>query len=147
MLFAHWGNEYQLVPTERQIKLAHSFIDAGADLIIGSHPHVVEPVEIYNNKAIFYSLGNFIFDQKLSYWTEHGLALNVEWDNAKTLFTLTPTTIENTEVNIANTEDSRKVISQIIKNDFLSEDIGSDILKTNKFILWNNNLDQTERTK
>ena len=147
VLFAHWGNEYQLVPTERQIKLAHSFIDAGADLIIGSHPHVVEPVEIYNNKAIFYSLGNFIFDQKLSYWTEHGLALNVEWDNAKTLFTLTPTTIENTEVNIANTEDSRKVISQIIKNDFLSEDIGSDILKTNKFILWNNNLDQTERTK
>jgi len=43
--------------------LAHQFIDQGADLIVGTHPHVVQEVEIYKNKLIFYSLGNFIFDQ------------------------------------------------------------------------------------
>jgi poly-gamma-glutamate synthesis protein (capsule biosynthesis protein) len=42
---------------------AHQFVDAGADIVFGAHPHVVEPIEIYNGKKIFYSLGNFIFDQ------------------------------------------------------------------------------------
>jgi len=59
----HWGQEYKKNPTDKQIKLAHDLIDAGADVIIGHHPHVVESGEIYKNKPIFYSLGNFIFDQ------------------------------------------------------------------------------------
>lgn len=65
-VFAHWGDEY--VPeTEAQKALAHAFIDAGADLVVGSHPHVAQATEIYKGKPIYYSLGNFIFDQ---YWQE-----------------------------------------------------------------------------
>ncbi len=62
----HWGEEYKLKSNSLQQDLAHKIIDAGADLIIGTHPHVVEEIENYNGKLIFYSLGNFIFDQYFS---------------------------------------------------------------------------------
>lgn len=61
----HWGHEYDEEPTSSQKKLAHETIDAGADLVIGHHPHVLQGVEVYKEKLIFYSLGNFIFDQTL----------------------------------------------------------------------------------
>ncbi len=57
----HWGNEYSRYPTEKQIEMAHAIIDAGADVIIGHHPHIFQGIEIYKKKPIFYSLGNFIF--------------------------------------------------------------------------------------
>ncbi len=59
----HWGVEYALQPTPEQVDLAHQMIDAGADMIVGSHPHVVQPLEKYRDHWIAYSLGNFIFDQ------------------------------------------------------------------------------------
>jgi gamma-polyglutamate biosynthesis protein CapA len=78
IIFAHWGEEYQDKPEESTRGLARSFIDAGADLIIGAHPHVIQPVEIYKGKAIFYSLGNFVFDQDFSTETRQGLAVRLE---------------------------------------------------------------------
>jgi poly-gamma-glutamate capsule biosynthesis protein CapA/YwtB (metallophosphatase superfamily) len=60
----HWGVEYAVKPTREQVDEAHQMIDAGADMIVGSHPHVVQPVEHYNGHWIAYSLGNFIFDQR-----------------------------------------------------------------------------------
>jgi poly-gamma-glutamate synthesis protein (capsule biosynthesis protein) len=67
----HWGNEYLLQPEKWRIDLAHQMVDAGADVIHGHHPHVWQGVEKYNNKLIFYSFGNFIFDQSWSYETSH----------------------------------------------------------------------------
>jgi poly-gamma-glutamate synthesis protein (capsule biosynthesis protein) len=58
----HWGIELQPTPTPVQIQQAHLMIDAGADAIVGHHPHVVQTIENYNGKYIFYSIGNFIFD-------------------------------------------------------------------------------------
>ncbi|MCR4842325.1 MAG: CapA family protein [Eubacterium sp.] len=57
----HWGIEYQYYPTQAQQDWAHAFIDAGADAVIGCHPHVIESMEVYNGKVICYSLGNFSF--------------------------------------------------------------------------------------
>lgn len=59
----HYGNEYSTSPNTDQIELSHKCIDEGADMVIGSHPHVIQKVESYNGKPIFYSLGNFVFDQ------------------------------------------------------------------------------------
>ncbi|MEI6238584.1 MAG: CapA family protein [bacterium] len=59
----HWGEEYRKTATEGQIEIAHTLIDSGADAIFGHHPHVTEQIESYKGKTIFYSLGNFIFDQ------------------------------------------------------------------------------------
>ena len=57
----HWGEEEIAYPKPEEVQLAHRIIDAGADLIIGHHPHVIRPLEMYRDKAIFYSIGNFIF--------------------------------------------------------------------------------------
>lgn len=69
----HWGDEYTAQPNNRQKELAHLSIDSGADLIIGNHPHWVQPVEIYKNKLIVYAHGNFIFDQMWSEKTKEGI--------------------------------------------------------------------------
>ena len=74
----HWGEEYKLINSPAQQKLAHRLIEAGADLIIGHHPHVVQNIEKYQEKLIFYSLGNFIFDQYFSPETQQGLAVGLE---------------------------------------------------------------------
>ena len=57
----HWGIERENYPTEFQRTLARTLIDCGADLVIGNHPHVLQGVELYNDKVICYSLGNFCF--------------------------------------------------------------------------------------
>lgn len=57
----HWGVEKDTAPNETQIELAHKAIDAGADLVLGTHPHVLQGIEKYNGKYIAYSLGNFCF--------------------------------------------------------------------------------------
>jgi poly-gamma-glutamate synthesis protein (capsule biosynthesis protein) len=72
----HWGMEYAMKPTRDQVELAHQMIDAGADMIVGSHPHVVQPLENYHDHWIAYSLGNFVFDQQDSA-THRGLMLRV----------------------------------------------------------------------
>lgn len=59
----HWGLEYESLPHPHQIEVAHRLIDNGVDLIIGHHPHVTQGIEKYRGKYIFYSLGNFLFDQ------------------------------------------------------------------------------------
>jgi poly-gamma-glutamate synthesis protein (capsule biosynthesis protein) len=69
----HSGNEYTEKLTASQVNFAHAAIDAGADLVIGHHPHVVQKAEKYKGKYIFYSLGNFIFDQNWSRETSEGL--------------------------------------------------------------------------
>ena len=62
VIFApHWGVEGSYRPTEAQVELAHAVIDAGADIVWGSHPHVLQSVERYGNGVIYYSLGNFSF--------------------------------------------------------------------------------------
>lgn len=62
VFFVHWGNEYINRPSSQQKKFAHWLIDAGFDLIIGMHPHVLQGYEDYQGKRIYYSLGNFVFD-------------------------------------------------------------------------------------
>jgi poly-gamma-glutamate capsule biosynthesis protein CapA/YwtB (metallophosphatase superfamily) len=57
----HWGYEYYLYPSPDQVRMAHTLVDAGANIIIGHHPHVIQGVENYKNSLIVYSLGNIFF--------------------------------------------------------------------------------------
>jgi poly-gamma-glutamate synthesis protein (capsule biosynthesis protein) len=74
----HWGNEYMEKPDSWQVKFAHDLADSGVDILVGSHPHVVQTplIENYGNKVIIYSLGNLVFDQFFSpkttsfYWLD-----------------------------------------------------------------------------
>ncbi len=82
----HWGDEYSPA-NSRQEKLAHQSIDAGADIIVGHHPHVMQRIEEYNGKLIYYSLGNFIFDQYFSPHTMQGMVATVSIDPETKAFT------------------------------------------------------------
>lgn len=75
----HWGDEYSPF-NKRQVLLAHSAVDYGADVVVGHHPHVIQATEVYKEKQIFYSLGNFIFDQYFSPHTLQGMVATVSVD-------------------------------------------------------------------
>ncbi len=77
VLFTHWGNEYVPTANATITEQAHAFIDQGADVVIGTHPHVIQNSELYQGKQIFYSLGNFVFDQYFSPETQQGLAVEM----------------------------------------------------------------------
>lgn len=82
VVYTHWGIEYKTTSSANSHELAHRFVYAGAAIVVGSHPHVVQEHELYRGKYIYYSLGNFIFDQ---YWNDevrHGLMLEVAFTPA-----------------------------------------------------------------
>jgi poly-gamma-glutamate synthesis protein (capsule biosynthesis protein) len=75
----HWGYEYETTVDPAQRDAARALLTAGADLVIGHHPHVVQPVEVYQDRCVAYSLGNFVFDQAQDE-TDQGLALRAFFD-------------------------------------------------------------------
>lgn len=78
IVYIHWGIEYDLLHNKTQKLLAKELVEAGADLIIGHHPHVVQDVDIIDGVIVFYSLGNYIFDQYFSEDVKEGLVLSLE---------------------------------------------------------------------
>jgi poly-gamma-glutamate synthesis protein (capsule biosynthesis protein) len=86
----HGGTEYELHSTRAQQDFYRKIIDAGADVLIGHHPHVVEEIESYKGKLIFYSLGNFIFDQYFSTDVEQGLAVKMAIGPSTIEYSLSP---------------------------------------------------------
>ncbi len=77
IVYAHWGEEYQDVVAP-VLRTAKHFAESGADIIIGSHPHIVQSHEVIGTTIVYYSLGNFIFDQYFQPEVTEGLALSVE---------------------------------------------------------------------
>lgn len=77
IVYPHWGQEYVSRPNEDQIRVARALIDAGADMLIATHPHWVQGAEIYKGRLIAYSLGNFVFDQTWSVETQQGAMLDL----------------------------------------------------------------------
>jgi len=76
----HAGSEYVNKPNQFQIDFARKAIDLGAEVVIGHHPHVVQSMEKYKGKYIFYSLGNFVFDQPFSFNTKAGIMLKLNFN-------------------------------------------------------------------
>jgi hypothetical protein len=93
----HWGNEYELTHSEEQRKLARMLIDNGVDTVIGHHPHVIQDIELYREKPIFYSLGNFIFDQYFSTEVQEELAVTMKIRDTDIEYSLTPFTSTTTQ--------------------------------------------------
>ena len=89
-IFMHWGEEYSSSSNAFQKQLGRELVDAGATAVIGSHPHVVQEFEIYKNGPIFYSLGNFVFDQYFSEETQEGLMVSVKIFETKIVYEFLP---------------------------------------------------------
>lgn len=159
----HAGTEYTRTPNKTQIDFAHTAIEAGADMVIGAHPHWVQTIERYcphplltsplkgeetaviplprgergevactNPKYIFYSLGNFIFDQEWSQDTKEGLALKIQISNSKSQNELqgprTPAKLESVELipviienystpRPATADEAKKILEKIGEKD------------------------------
>lgn len=78
----HWGQEHERIASSRQRALARLMIDAGADAVVGGHPHVTQDVEQYRGKPIIYSLGNFVFDGFSDADNNTGWLLQMELDRS-----------------------------------------------------------------
>jgi poly-gamma-glutamate synthesis protein (capsule biosynthesis protein) len=98
----HWGVEHTDELTDYQQSMAHQFVDAGADAVIGAHPHVLQGIEYYEGKPIFYSLGNFIFNQNID--STVAVRFTISGDSMQTQ--LIPATASGAKTSLAN--DSKK---------------------------------------
>ena len=94
IVFPHWGLEFQAQPTASQRRFAKVAIVAGADMVLGSHSHWASAMEIINGKPVFYSMGNFIFDQNWSVETSQGLVIESTFIGSRLVSTrMLPTVI------------------------------------------------------
>jgi poly-gamma-glutamate capsule biosynthesis protein CapA/YwtB (metallophosphatase superfamily) len=83
IVFPHWGIEYTAQTTAKQRALAHAAVDAGADLVIGSHPHWAGGLEVYKGVPIFYCLGDFVFDIDASEQTLEGILPKLTFEGTR----------------------------------------------------------------
>lgn len=81
--YFHWSQEYVHQPNEQMRTLARRAVDAGASMVVGSHPHWVQGLEWYKDTLIAYSLGNFVFDQEQMLKTKQGVVLRTRFENNK----------------------------------------------------------------
>ncbi len=94
----HWGVPYDRYPSEEDQKKAHFAIDCGADIIIGHHPHIVQPFEVYKNRPVFYSIGNFAFGSGNS--KAEGVLLGIDFQDDFTSITIFPAYVKNRDKRI-----------------------------------------------
>ena len=109
----HWGTEYTSSPDDFQKQTAHQLIEAGADLIIGHYPHVVQAIEEYQGKLIFYSLGNFVFDMYFSQPVQQELALGFEYQPSKETFYLFPLQSNKSQLSFMTAEEQTKFFNSL----------------------------------
>ncbi len=109
----HTGIEYAKYPQQRLKDFAHTAIDCGASLVIGHHPHVIQPVEQYKDGLIFYSLGNLVFDQYFD-GTKEGILSEIVFENKSIKgYKITPIIIEDLwKARLANSEESKKILER-----------------------------------
>jgi len=127
IVYGHWGTEYNFGFTVSQQKAARAFIDAGADMVFASHPHVIEPLEIYKNKPIFYSLGNFIFDQSSSGPTSDGLAVRVRLNTNAVQYEIIPIFIKYERASLMDTVSRKETLIDLAKNAIAPETMKENI--------------------
>lgn len=112
----HWGNEFDFFPSDKQKKLAHEMIDSGADLLLGHHPHVLQGIEQYKDKYIFYSLGNFVFDKQIQKGTDESIILDLTIKNKHIKkITLIPIKIIDCQPTLATGDVASYILQRLQK--------------------------------
>ncbi len=126
----HWGEELAEFPDEWQIDLAHTVVDAGADLIVGHHPHILQGVEIYNGATIAYSLGNFVFGGN-SRHTYDTAVIRVVLSESNPVVEVLPVTVARWQPRLAMGEHAERIVSTIQQRSSIFQDsLGFQPLQT-----------------
>lgn len=112
----HWGTEYIPLPDDFQVEVARAAVEAGADLVLGHHPHVVGAVSYLEDGFVAYSLGNFVFDQPFSVETMQGLVVHGLLDaGGLKQVRLIPVQIEAGQPRIVPSPEARKVVADVFQ--------------------------------
>jgi poly-gamma-glutamate synthesis protein (capsule biosynthesis protein) len=117
VVMPHWGPEYSPIPNPFQRRYAQIAVDAGADLVIGNHTHVIQGYHMIGEIPVYYGLGNFVFDQTWSEETAQGLMVRITFSGTKiTGQQVIPVTIEkNGRVNLADIPTAQRILDRIQK--------------------------------
>lgn len=139
VVWLHFGNEYQRFPSEKQKDIVKSIAGYGADIIIGSHPHVIQPMEIINIEGhktfVAYSLGNFVSNQYWRYSTD-GMILNIDIEKSVDKVELKninyiPTAVVR-EYKGPETQNEKTIKTSDQDSDFITGAISRGTLKGNE---------------
>ncbi len=115
ILSVHWGNEFSYYPGEKNMQLARTAIDCGADAVIGHHPHVLQGVEKYKAKFVFYSLGNFVFDKQVPEGTDETVILEMKvTKHGISNVSVTPVTITDCRPQIATGANAAHILDRLV---------------------------------
>lgn len=114
IVIPHWGVEYQSKHDSSQSYLAHGWIDAGADIVVGGHPHVTQDFEIYKNRPVVYSLGNFVFDQFFSKETQEGLLLGGIIKDSSLTLSFFPMKMSNVQMQLMTGAEKASKIGTVL---------------------------------
>ncbi len=109
----HWGEELAPFPKPYQRRAAHAAIDAGADLILGHHPHILQGIERYKGKSILYSLGNFVFGSNSSS-ADRSIIARITLDGAAQTVEVVPLNVLNSEIRFRPTILSGKRGDEVV---------------------------------
>ena len=133
-VYIHWGNEYVEQQSQTQRQVAAKLSKIGIDVVIGHHPHVIQGVERIDNTLVFYSLGNFLFDQYFSEAVQQGLMLELATEPDSFNFSIIPVSSLNSKVKPFLPEATEK--TKILENlaELSNADLKDSIL-TGKLIL------------
>lgn len=125
VVLPHWGVEYQEHHSAEQETLARQWITAGAGLIVGSHPHVVQDAQVIDGALVLYSLGNFVFDQDFSVATSSGLIVTGEVSDSTLQLVLSPVVSRDLKPEVLRGDAKQDVINHVCADisDYCSEDI------------------------
>jgi gamma-polyglutamate biosynthesis protein CapA len=135
--YVHWGEEYEPTHSKAQRALAEALVEAGADIVIGHHPHVIQDIELYKDAPIIYSLGNFIFDQYFSEEVQVGLMAELSFSRSALDLNLIPVTsigsrsqprmaspLESDELLEVIAKKSDTELEEMIKNGVITVNFG-----------------------
>jgi poly-gamma-glutamate capsule biosynthesis protein CapA/YwtB (metallophosphatase superfamily) len=111
----HWGPEYSPHPNYYQLHFAELAVQAGADLVVGNHTHVVQAIQEIGGVQVFYGLGNFVFDQNWSEETQQGVILRVEFEGQHFIgYELIPTRVDGEgRVRLAEEAEALEILDRI----------------------------------
>jgi poly-gamma-glutamate capsule biosynthesis protein CapA/YwtB (metallophosphatase superfamily) len=125
----HWGQEGSVTPHPNQVAAAHAAIDAGADVVLGHHPHVLQGIERYKQGVIFYSLGNFVFGSAGSFADRSAIARIILDDGIKGV-ELLPVNVLNGEVGFQPQPLKGKRGRAVIEHlNLISREMGTSIFR------------------
>lgn len=113
IVYPHWGVEYATTAPSVETYPAQLFVNSGADLIVGAHPHVIQNIETIDGVPVIYSLGNFLFDQDFSTNTKQGLTVQVTITENTVDLHFTPVQIENRQSFPMETEAATTLLTNL----------------------------------